>query len=77
MRLRALHLIMKIEYCLLDLFYKIKNPKSLEKIEIKDSSIVLELYPNSTTKFTQAIMEAGDIGLKVLRLMEPFFILQN
>ncbi|QRA45054.1 hypothetical protein [Chryseobacterium cucumeris] len=31
-------------------FYKIKNPKSLEKIEIKDSSIVLELYPNSTTK---------------------------
>ncbi|WP_330745855.1 hypothetical protein [Chryseobacterium sp. CP-77] len=31
-------------------FYKIKNPKSLEKIEVKDSSIVLELYPNSTTK---------------------------
>lgn len=31
-------------------FYKIKNPKSLEKIEVKDSSVVLELYPNSTTK---------------------------
>ncbi|CAM2831480.1 hypothetical protein CHFL109739_03160 [Chryseobacterium flavum] len=31
-------------------FYKIKNPKSLEKIEVKDSSIVLKLYPNSTTK---------------------------
>ena len=31
-------------------FYKIKNPKSLEKIEVRDSSIVLELYPNSTTK---------------------------
>lgn len=31
-------------------FYKVKNPKSLEKVEVKDSSIVLELYPNSTTK---------------------------
>ncbi|WP_414846571.1 hypothetical protein [Chryseobacterium sp. IT-36CA2] len=31
-------------------FYKIKNPKSLEKVEVRDSSIVLELYPNSTTK---------------------------
>lgn len=31
-------------------FYKIKNPKSLEKVVVSDSSIVLELYPNSTTK---------------------------
>lgn len=31
-------------------FYKIKNPKSLDKIKVRDSSIVIELYPNSTTK---------------------------
>ncbi|WP_454046206.1 hypothetical protein [Chryseobacterium sp. Marseille-Q8038] len=31
-------------------FYKIKDPKTLEKIQVRDSSIVLELYPNSTTK---------------------------
>lgn len=31
-------------------FYKIKNSKALEKIQVRDSSIVIELYPNSTTK---------------------------
>ena len=35
-------------------FRKIKNLKSLEKIEVKDSAIVLEVPPNSTTRIDQS-----------------------
>lgn len=35
-------------------FRKIKNLKSLEKIEVKDSVIVLEVPPNSTTKIDKS-----------------------
>ncbi|WP_347217196.1 hypothetical protein [Chryseobacterium sp.] len=35
-------------------FRKIKNPKSLEKIEVKDSAIVLEVPPNSTTRIDKS-----------------------
>lgn len=31
-------------------FRKIKNLKSLQKIEVKDSAVVLEIPPNSTTR---------------------------
>lgn len=35
-------------------FQKIKNLKSLEKIEVKDSAIVLEIQPNSTTRIDRS-----------------------
>ncbi|WP_250255228.1 hypothetical protein [Chryseobacterium sp. Marseille-Q3244] len=35
-------------------FRKIKNLKSLEKIEVKDSAIVLEVQPNSTTRIDKS-----------------------
>ncbi|MGE8553146.1 MAG: hypothetical protein ACN6OB_04290 [Chryseobacterium jejuense] len=35
-------------------FQKIKNPKSLEKIEIRDSAIILEVQPNSTTRINRS-----------------------
>lgn len=35
-------------------FRKVKNLKSLEKIEVKDSAIVLEIPPNSTTKIAKS-----------------------
>lgn len=35
-------------------FRKINNLKSLEKIEVKDSAIVLEIPPNSTTRIDRS-----------------------
>lgn len=35
-------------------FQKIKNLKSLEKIEVRDSAIVLKIYPNSTTRIDKS-----------------------
>lgn len=35
-------------------FRKIKNLKSLEKIEVKDSTIVLEIPPNTTTRIDRS-----------------------
>ncbi|MBP2616261.1 hypothetical protein [Chryseobacterium jejuense] len=35
-------------------FRKIKNLKSIEKIEVKDSAIILEVQPNSTTRIDRS-----------------------
>ncbi|SDI26461.1 hypothetical protein [Chryseobacterium jejuense] len=35
-------------------FQKIKSLKSIEKIEVKDSAIVLEVQPNSTTRINRS-----------------------
>ncbi|UKB85621.1 hypothetical protein LF887_08365 [Chryseobacterium sp. MEBOG06] len=34
-------------------FKKIKNLKTLEKIEVRDSSVIMELHPHSTTRIDQ------------------------
>lgn len=35
-------------------FQKLKNPKSLEKIEVRDSAVILEIQPNSTTRIDKS-----------------------
>lgn len=35
-------------------FQKLKNPKSLEKIEVRDSVVILEIQPNSTTRIDKS-----------------------
>lgn len=35
-------------------FQKIKNPKSLEKIEVSNSAVILEIQPNSTTRIDKS-----------------------
>lgn len=35
-------------------FQKLKNQKSLEKIEVRDSAVTLEIQPNSTTRIDKS-----------------------
>lgn len=58
-------------------FQKLKNPKSLEKIEVRDSAVILEILPIQQQGLIKAITEDGGIGLKVLKLMERSLMLKN
>lgn len=58
-------------------FRKIKNLKSLEKIEIKDSAIVLEIPPNSTTRIDKShngrwryMIKSVEVDGKIFSTME-------
>lgn len=54
-------------------FRKIKNLKSLENIEVKDSAIVLEVPPNSTTRIDKSHNGKWIYMIKSVEIDEKIF----